>query len=224
MSKFPFARRRGGDLNGRARTAKPCPQAVREGLYTKKPLLEDRFAARRWNSATRHRDSPRQSGRNGPIPASIAPSALCHHGNQDREAAFCSPKPGKMAKWSRTGRTERELSRGRFSVRANKKKVLSRAQTRPENSWFPQSGIHSAQVSTAAGQKLVKNSLLRQIFPSSQVMLQQDLSVAGPVFPGLQSKIFTAPIGKTVASPYFLGRVGREWRQLCHADGVPTRD
>ncbi|WP_428308394.1 hypothetical protein [Lacipirellula sp.] len=109
-------------------------------------------------------------------------------------------------------------------MRANKKNVLSCAQLNQKSTCFPQTAIRSAQVSTGGEQKHVKNSLLRQIFPSSQVTLQQGLSVGGPALPGLQSKIFTAPIGKTVASPYFLGRVGREWRQLCHADGVHIRD
>lgn len=88
---------------------------------------------------------------------------------------------------------------------------------------FPHPSLHSAHGRPPSRRKLQKTSPFRQNFPSSQVFSPQRLSVIRtPAWP-LQLKIFSTPTGKTVASPYFLGRVGREWRLLCHADGVLIR-
>jgi hypothetical protein len=55
---------------------------------------------------------------------------------------------------------------------------------------------------------------------SPQVVSRKGLNAGACGRYGNPLKIFPTPAVKTVASPQFLGRVGREWRLVCHASGV----
>lgn len=119
------------------------------------------------------------------------------------------------------------LVRRSCNLRAFKKTSLLRAQAMADPTPICHLFTHLAHESAYRHHsfrgKPQKNSPIHQNFPSSQVIEPQRLSVTTPPVRPLQTKIFAAPTRKTVASPYFLGRVGREWRLVCHANGVLIR-
>lgn len=116
-------------------------------------------------------DLPRKSGRNSPIWASIAPRQRCHYANRTKRQRLSRPGANNIDGMARRhGLLRANLSRRAWKVRANKKKLLRRAQTEPKTTPFPQTAIHSAQVSTGAARKLQKNPLAPRSYLSSQVI------------------------------------------------------
>lgn len=171
----------------------------------------------------------RATARSGPNPAEY--SALAPSSPRQRPWKTPRKPPNSTIRVSRDAPAKRSPSLAAAphprTLRAFKKKSLLRAQPPAEKPSkrhpFPHLSLHSAHCRPPSRGKLQKSSPFPQNFPSSQVCSPQRLSTVGPPASPLQPKNFPSPPGKTVASRYFLGRVGREWRLVCLANGVLIR-